>query len=405
MPLAELRNTQGLTRAAHDVELSSVPRKGSRSPWNLTGVELFAGAGGLALGLRQAGFDFLLAVDSDDHSCKTLEVNGRYHVERNVLCADVRRLEYGSLSGVDLLSAGAPCQPFSAGGRLRGEGDSRNMFPEALRAVCDMQPRAFIIENVRGLLFSRARPYFDYIVLALRNPSVSRSSQQTWEQHMAVLQAIRPAGHEYWVDWRILNAADFGLAQNRQRLVIVGLRKQGRHDPTFKWPEATHTRDALIDALWGEDYWDFHRVPPAIRESVRAQLPRKTTWPTGGRWQTLRDVTSHLGPPGSRPDDPSHLYVPGARLYKGHTGSRLDWPGKTIKAGVHGSPGGEHILVEDDGSIRYLTVRECAVLQGFPDDYLFPSARSQAMRQIGNAVPTALAEAVGRSVREALISD
>jgi len=100
--------------------------------------------------------------------------------------------------------------------------------------------------------------------------------------------------------------------------------------------------------------------------------------------------------------DPLHTYVGGARLYAKHTGSALDWPAKTVKAGVNGSPGGEHIVIQDSGYFRYLTVRECARLQGFPNRYELPNLRGKAMRQLGNAVPVPLAEAMGRRLAEVL---
>ena len=110
-----------------------------------------------------------------------------------------------------------------------------------------------------------------------------------------------------------------------------------------------------------------------------------------------------LGPPPTGNDcDPAHVLVPGARLYRHHTGSELDWPAKTVKAGVHGPPGGEHIVIFDDGSFRYLTVRECAALQGFPDDYVLPMYRTQAMRLLGNAVPVTLAQAIGAQLAKTL---
>jgi DNA (cytosine-5)-methyltransferase 1 len=119
----------------------------------------------------------------------------------------------------------------------------------------------------------------------------------------------------------------------------------------------------------------------------------------------LRDLLAHLGPPSrsvATASDAAHVYVPGARLYAKHTGSSLDWPAKTVKAGVNGSPGGEHIVVRDGGYFRYLTVRECAALQGFPKRYRLPATRGRAMKQLGNAVPVPLAEAVGRRLAEVL---
>jgi DNA (cytosine-5)-methyltransferase 1 len=366
-------------------------------------VELFAGAGGMALGLKRAGFRPRLLADFDAGSCATLRANAaRLGVTpANVRCVDVRELDYSGFAEVDLLSAGAPCQPFSQGGRLRGEDDDRNMFPEAVRAIREIRPRAFILENVRGLLFPRVRPYFDFLLAELRMPSRSLRNTADWEAHRETLDAIPHDEHEYAVHWKIFNAADFGLGQARPRLVIVGLRKD---EADWAWPEPTHSRAALIRELQAERYWDAHEVPDRIRRRVRRRLSpsRGTTgYGQGHRWRTLRDVMRQLGPPARSARltrDPFHTYVGGARLYAKHTGSALDWPAKTVKAGVNGSPGGEHIVVQDSGYFRYLTVRECARLQGFPKRYELPELRGKAMRQLGNAVPVPLAAAMGRRI-------
>jgi DNA (cytosine-5)-methyltransferase 1 len=372
-------------------------------------VELFAGAGGLALGLKRAGFRPRLLVDSDEKSCATLRANRHRLINGDAtaeICeADVRELDYSAYAGIDLLSAGAPCQPFSQGGRLRGEDDDRNMFPEAIRAIREIRPRAFFMENVRGLLFPRARPYFDYLLAELRVPSRSIRSAEDWKSHRAALDAIPEELHEYRVHWRLMNAADFGLAQSRPRLVIVGL-KSGEAD--WSWPTQQYSKAALLRELHAERYWDAHEVPERVRRSVRRRLQpgsRLIGYGVGRRWRTLRDVTRELGPPARSRDaapDPAHAYVPGARLYRKHTGSPLDWPAKTVKAGVNGSPGGEHILVRDTLSFRYLTVRECAALQGFPKRYALPELRGHAMKQLGNAVPVPLAEAIGKKLMEVL---
>lgn len=385
-----------------------VPRDAATSPVPVNGerhVDLFVGAGGLALGLQRAGFLPALTVDWDERSIATLEANSqRYTRDWSAVRADVRDLDYSAiaLSPVSLVSAGAPCQPFSIGGQLRGEDDERNMFPEVVRAVRELRPRAFVFENVRGLLFPRARRYFDYILAQLRVPSRTRRSDEGWLTHKSALERIPRNRHEYYVDWQVLNAADFGLPQNRPRLVVVGI--DARENITFPWPETTHCQDALVNALLGNEYWELHDVPTKVRDSAREGLTQRTS-SEKPRWTTIRDLTMRLGPPtvgDTSKEDASHSFVPGARLYAKHRGSRLDWPAKTVKAGVHGCPGGEHIVILDDGSHRYLTVRECAALQGFPDDYILPELRSVAMRQLGNAVPPALAEAVGMRLVEAL---
>lgn len=386
-------------------KFASPKEKPKSTPHVLKTLELFVGAGGLALGLHRAGFKPTYVVDSDERVAETLRSNkGRHTRGWGIHVGDVRELRYAEL-GFDepeLVSAGAPCQPFSVGGRLRGESDDRNMFPEVVRAVRELRPRGFVFENVRGLLFPRVRPYFDYILAQLRAPSLVRISGESWRVHLSRLRAVPEAEHEYRADWRVLNAADFGLAQNRPRLVVVGL---GVDEPDFVWPEATHSREALLAALRGDDYWEELEVSSKVRDAIQTTLPARAVAENGHmRWRTLRDLTVSLGPPlaDDSVGDQAHVFVPGARLYAKHTGSRLDWPAKTVKAGVHGCPGGEHILLEDDNSHRYLTVRECAALQGFPDDYQLPALRLHAMRQLGNAVPVALGEAIGNGLAEAL---
>lgn len=368
-------------------------------------VELFAGAGGLALGLRRAGFSTELAVEWDDRAVDTLRANKRKYTRGwSLKSEDVRQLDYAALdlADIDIVSAGAPCQPFSIGGRLRGEDDPRNMFPEVVRAVRELRPRSFLFENVRGLLFPRALPYFEYILAQLRNPSRVRRADEDWKAHKAALDRIPADEHEYVVDWKILNAADFGVPQNRPRLVVVGVRADIQR--TFLWPDATHSKVALVNALLGDDYWEAFGVAEGVRAAARVGL-RQCLDDDLEPWMTLRDVLTRLGPPlgeGAKDGDLAHRFVPGARLYTKHAGSRLDWPAKTIKAGVHGCPGGEHIALLDDGSHRYLTVRECAAIQGFPDDYALDHIRTRAMKQLGNAVPVPLAEAVGSRLVEVL---
>lgn len=207
----------------------------------------------------------------------------------------------------------------------------------------------------------------------------------------------------------MLNAADFGLAQNRQRLFIVGLRPELAD--RWEWPEGAYDKDALLAALLEDEYWERHKVPKATRQRVRAGFTdytkkRLRKHPSSKLpWRTVRDFLIDRPKPSKTAKtaaDPWHVHVPDARLYERHTGSRLDWPAKTVKAGVHGCPGGEHIVVFDDGTHRYFTVRECALLQGFPTDYAFATLRTPAMRQIGNAVPPPVAEAVGNRLRKVL---
>lgn len=373
-----------------------------------TAVELCAGAGGLALGLSEAGFSSKAVVEIDKRACETLRANRDLSDGRSrwqVTQADITEMAFTSFSGVDLLSAGAPCQPFSIGGRLRGTDDHRNLFPDVIRAIGQCRPRGFMLENVRGLLFPRARPYFDYLLSHLRMPSVEFPEDGSWEEAHRFLGLIFAEDAEYRVSWRLLNAADYGLAQHRMRLVIVGFRADV-DDSDWEWPAPTHSRDALIEALHGDDYWVEHGGDATVRARVRESLPPATLERDDvAPWVTLRQLLTTLGPPRQQDAGDRHFFVPGARLYKKHNGSALDWPSKTVKAGVNGAPGGEHIVHLDDGSFRYLTVRECATLQGFPSNYWFPEQRRPAMRLIGNAVPVTVAEAVGRAIRHVFDRD
>ena len=364
-------------------------------------VELFGGAGGLALGLHCAGFRLTALIENNSDACETLRANGtgrlRHTAGWPVHEASVVGFDYSELSRPDLLSAGAPCQPFSQAGHRLGRGDERNMFPAVVEAIATLQPRAFLVENVQGLLFARMRDYFDRLLRDLKHPSHSAGRLRR--------RRGRPKA-EYHVSYKVLRAADYGAPQARDRLFIVGLPLE--YKETWAWPTPTHSRSQLLVALHGAEYWERHGVPMAVARRVRQGLRPVGTPDTGAvakRWHTVRDMLSTLGEPAGsagEASDKAHVFVPGARLYTGHTGSVLDWPAKTVKAGVHGSPGGEHIVVMDDGSYRYFTVRECGLLQGFPPDYAFPALRSKAMRQIGNAVPVPVATAVGKQLAEVL---
>lgn len=383
-----------------------------------TSAEIFAGGGGLALATELAGFRHLVVNEFNDRSCQTLRANKAANLEEAdpddwhvwpLIEGDCRDIEWTPWNGkVDLLAGGPPCQPFSLGGVHRGDNDSRNLFPEAARALAEMRPRAFIFENVKGLTRSSFRPYFDYIIQRLGAPTLRPYEGETWEEHgtRLVIEADTVSAHErYDVRWKVVNAADYGLPQQRHRVFFVGFRSDLEIE--FDFPDQTHSEDALLWSQDQGDYWAEHGLGQrgALAKASRVDRVRKTGKPDKKRWRTLRDALVGLPEPvmgQPTPGVPNHVGIPGARLYKGHSGSVLDMPAKSIKAGVHGVPGGEHIIVRDDGSFRYMTVRECARLQGFPDDYVFEGPRSEAMRQIGNAVPVELGRVIVGAVAERL---
>jgi DNA (cytosine-5)-methyltransferase 1 len=383
-------------------------------------VELFAGAGGLAMGMSNAGFSHAAVIEWDHDACETFRENQRHRPqsleEWPLYEGDVKAFDFGTLSDVMVVSGGPPCQPFSMGGKHRGHMDRRDMFPEAVRAVRELRPKAFIFENVKGLMRETFADYFEYIHLQLSHPSFTRRKTESWREHRARLEkhhTSRRERAEYNVVFRLLNAANFGVPQRRERVFLVGFRS----DLGVEWsfPEGDYSESSLLRSQWitGE-YWERHGVSkrqrPQLseRQVARIERLRSDYLFDGGKtpWLTVRDAISDLPDPEkkSRNGISNHIFNPGARSYKGHTGSPFDEPAKTLKAGDHGVPGGENMLARVDGSVRYFTVREAARLQTFPDDYTFRGAWTEAMRQLGNAVPVALAETVARSVARTLVS-
>lgn len=380
-------------------------------------LELFAGAGGLALGVSKAGFIHTGVVEWDHDACSSMFTNksaGVEYIRDWPICeADVREIRFSRFGeDLDLLAGGVPCQPWSLGGKHRGQEDRRNLFPEMIRAVRETNPKSVLIENVKGLLRPAFGSYFEYILLGLMYPSLAPRAAETWQQHVRRLEqhhtSKRGAIPEYKVVFRLVNSADYGVPQRRERVFLVAFRS----DVNAEWgfPNPTHSQESLLAAKWitGE-YWEKHGIPrkarakPTPRDSAllgRADLFAANLEP----WRTVRDAFIDLPEPGSRPTGKwtNHVLIDGARSYPGHTGSPLDEPSKALKAGDHGVPGGENTVVRSDGSIRYYSVREAARVQCFPDHYVFPGSWTESMRQLGNAVPVALAETVAKSIRQHL---
>lgn len=382
-------------------------------------LEPFVGAGGLALGASRAGFSHWLVADRDHRACETIRHNRRRGVEHVVAWrlreGDVRGLDYRTVpAGIELLATGPPCQPFSIGGKRRGPGDARDMFAEVVRALRATRPLAILVENAGGLARGSFRRYLGHILLRLAHPDIGPRQGEDWSDHLARLERHDAGGGRdglhYRVWHRVLDAADHGVAQRRERVVIVGFRA----DLGLEWsfPAPTRSRDALLRDQWvtGE-YWERHRIakrrrpePPAIARAL-ADRPAPGPPVPSLPWRTVRDAIHDLPAPRDDEDGPvpNHRRRPGARTYPGHTGSALDWPAKTLKAGGHGVPGGENTVVLDDGSARYLTAREAARLQTFPDDYAFSGPWTAITRQIGNAMPVLLAEIVASGIRARLL--
>ncbi len=384
----------------------------------MNAVELFVGAGGLGMAVSQAGFTPRLVVDWDPWACDTIRENQRSGLQPfaswPLIQGDVRHLGFSEMKeSIDIVTGGPPCQPFSMGGLHRAYLDERDMFPQAIRAVRELRPRAFVFENVKGLTRASFANYLEYIRLQLRHPELRSKSRETWHDHLLRLEDHETKGKykglHYNVLMRVLNAANYGVPQKRERVFIVGFRA----DLGVEWhfPSHTHSQDALLWDQWRtEDYWDGHKIskrnrPTDAKGKSRAlKLPER---PVEAAWLTVRDAISDLPDPETQPHLASrifsdHRFQPGARSYPGHTGSPLDEPAKTLKAGVHGVPGGENMLLRVDGSVRYFSIRESARLQTFPDQMILHGSWSETMRQLGNAVPTKLAYAVVQQVHQCL---
>jgi DNA (cytosine-5)-methyltransferase 1 len=388
---------------------------------SMKSVELFAGAGGLGMGISNAGFEPVAVVEWDRWCCDTLRQN---RVKKNSALSkwpmptegDVRSVDFRKFeSKVDLVSGGPPCQPFSLGGKHGAHEDRRDMWSEAVRAVREIKPSAFIFENVKGLTRAAFANYFSYISLQLSYPEIRLVNDESWEDHRARLERHHTgskvdAGLCYRVVSRVLNAANYGVPQKRERVVFVGFRSDLGIDWSF--PQATHSREALVwDQGFRGSYWARHHLPNEVRNAVATHSNSEALMldhPLTRPWRTVRDAISDMPDPETDPVDARkfdhHFFQGGARTYAGHSGSPLDLPAKTLKAGVHGVPGGENMLVRLDGSVRYFSVRESARLQTFPDNFAFHGSWTESMRQLGNAVPVTLASLIAENVRSRLQS-
>jgi DNA (cytosine-5)-methyltransferase 1 len=369
-----------------------------------TVFELFTGAGGMALGLDQAGFRHVGLVERDPSAIETLRANAGgagVRVGGLVEAQDVHAVRYREVSDLTLLAAGVPCQPFSLAGNHLGKHDYRNLFPEVFRAQRETTPRALLLENVWGLARTNFRLYLEYLLLHLALPALTARRHEGWIAHKARLRSSlklrSEPTYDVWVS--AIECANFGVPQRRNRLFIVALRTD--LDTSWQWPSATHSEDGLLHAKYcSGTYWADHGLEPRGNPEREPQATLLSLRPSR-RWRTVRDAISKLPTPaldGDGRHHPNHHWIDGARAYRGHTGSRLDEPSKTLKAGVHGVPGGENMLMLEDGSLRYFTVHEAALLQTFPAGYVFCGTRSAAIRQIGNAAPARVVKILGAKV-------
>lgn len=311
--------------------------------WTPTSIEVCAGAGGQAIGLEEAGFKHLACVELDKDACNTIELN---RPEWNPQNADLKEWIWESSESVDLLAGGVPCPPFSLAGAQLGEADERDLFPSMLRLAEEIRPKALMIENVRGLLSKR---FDDYRGL--------------------ILSTLSCLG--YIGEWRLLQAADFGVPQLRPRSVLVAM--QPKYWNHFQWPEPLadewlNVGDALANDM-ASNGWEG---ATAWAERARGVAPTLV----GG---SKKHGGADLGP----------------------TRAKEQW--KT-RFGIDGRGIADQAPEKGFDGMPRLTTRMAATLQGFPQDWVFSGRKTSIYRQIGNAFPPPVAAAVGRSIRLALES-
>ncbi len=350
-----IRNTIRMNTFADFLDRELAAAITSKGP---AGIDLFSGAGGLTIGLKAAGVRTVAAVEFESYRIATyLE----HSPGTTVLASDVRAVDFSIFRGkVDLVYGGPPCQPFSSGGLRRATSDDRNMIPEFLRAVEEIEPAAVLMENVPGLLAADRRQYFE-----------------------TVLDELRDLGFE--VTKKVLNAADFGVPQKRRRLFVVGLR-----DKKFSFPGETHgpglanphlaVRDALPGEMMGE------RNPSKV---FYAKNPDLRPSPFDG----------HVFNGGGRAIDPSkpcHTILASAGGNKTHF---FDTLGLVPAYHRHLARGGEPRSGILKGG-RRLTVEESALIQSFPSWVTFHGPRSAQYHQVGDAVPPLLARALAKTLVE-----
>lgn len=308
----------------------------------LTSLELCAGAGGQALGLERAGFRHVALVEVEPQYCETLHAN---RPEWNIVNADLRDFDATPYKGVDLVCGGVPCPPYSVAGKQLGPDDERDLFPTALRVVEEADPRAVMIENVRGIL----QPRFDEI-------------------RVGILARLESMGYRCW--WRLVQASDYGVSQLRPRAILVAVRPP--YADFFEWPTVSS------------------EPAPTVGELLHDEMAAGG-WEGADEWALRADGIAPTLVGGSKKHGGPDL---------GPTRARKAW----AELGVNGGSIAEEPPGPGFSGMPRLTVRMAAMVQGFPPEWRFVGGKTVAYRQVGNAFPPPVAEAVGVSIRKALMT-
>jgi DNA (cytosine-5)-methyltransferase 1 len=323
----------------------------------IRGIELFAGAGGLALGLEQAGIEGELFVEMNHDACETLRAN---RPSWNVIEGDVHDVSFASYAGrIDIVSGGAPCQAFSMAGKRLGFGDTRGtLFAEFARCVKEVGPKMFLFENVKGLL-----------------------NHDHGNTYRTILHEFEELG--YKVQSKVLDASWHGVGQKRERLILIGTRDDLAGSVSFKYPEPDAQRTVLRDALAGCP----ESEGTSYSERKRAVM---ALVPPGGCWVDL-------------PADVAQAYM--GKSYHSEGGKRgmarrMSWDEPCLTLTT--SPSQKQTERCHPDEVRPFTVREYARIQSFPDSWVFEGGIGSKYKQIGNAVPVELARRIGVQICKAL---
>jgi len=308
----------------------------------LSCIEICAGGGGQALGLEKAGFEAKALVEIDPSSCETLRLN---RPDWNVIEGNVREFSAKDYKGIDLFAGGVPCPPFSIAGQQLGENDERDLFPEAVRLISECQPKAVMLENVRGFL---GAVFEDY--------------------RKKLKKQLEKLGYE--TSWQLLNASDFGVTQLRPRVVIVAVRKDIA--PYFHWPLGMQV------------------MPPTVGELLY-DLMAEDDWAGVDAWKANADDIAPTLVGGSKKHGGADL---------GPTRAKAAW----AALGVNGKSLANEAPVSDFVGMPRLTLRMTARIQGFPDKWKFAGKKTASYRQIGNAFPPPVAQAVAEQLHAAIIA-
>lgn len=302
-------------------------------------LEICAGGGGQALGLEQAGFDHAALIEIEQLACHTLRLN---RPDWHIIHDNIKNFSATNLENIDLLAGGVPCPPFSIAGKQLGNLDERDLFPEALRLVQECNPKAVLLENVRGILDKR---FYDY--------------------RKAIITQLEDL--EYKCDWKLINSSDFGVSQLRPRAILIALKKE--YFPYFKWP--------------------LKQQPPQSIGELLFEEMNSLGWESINEWRIKAAGIAPTLVGGSKKHGGADL---------GPTRARQAW----AQLGVDGSGLAEKPPINGSSAMPKLTLQMAALVQGFPKEWMFVGKKTPAYRQVGNAFPPPVAKAIGQSLIKAL---